>query len=54
MFGIDVSVYLTMYKVDMHVGAIRQLSLKLVEYISVHTRKPYNNFHLFYLDQVRI
>ena len=50
--------YLTMHKVDMHAGAIRQLlygcvyvreiihSLKLVDYLPVHTHKPYNNLLL--------
>ena len=50
--------YLTMHKVQMHAGAIRQLlygcahvreiikSLKLVDYRPVHTHKPYNNLHL--------
>ena len=49
---------LTMHKVYMHVGAIRQLlygcvyvreiihSLKLVNYLPGHTYKPYNNLHL--------
>ena len=52
--------YLTMHKVHMHAGAIRQLvygcayvreiihSLKLVDYLPVHTHKSYNNLHLFY------
>ena len=47
--------YFTMNKVHMHAGAIRQLlygsaylreiihSLKLVDYLPVHTHKPYNN-----------
>ena len=47
--------YLTMHKVHMHAGAISQLlygcvyvreiihSLKLVDYLSVHTHKPYYN-----------
>ena len=47
--------YLTMHKVNMHAGAIRQLlygcahvreiihSLKLVDYLPEHTHKPYNN-----------
>ena len=47
--------YLTMHKVHMHAGAIRQLlygcayvgeiihSLKLVDYPPVHTHKPYKN-----------
>ena len=46
--------YLTMHKVHMHAGAIRQLlygcayireiihSLKLVDYPPVHAHKPYN------------
>ena len=50
--------YLTMHKVHMHAGALRQLlygrayvreiihSLKLVDYPPVHTHKPYNNLHL--------
>ena len=50
--------YLTMHKVHMHAGAIRQLlygcayvrgiihSLKLVDHPPVHTHKPYNNLHL--------
>ena len=50
--------YLTMQKVHMHAGAIRQLlygcayvreiihSVKLVDYLPVHTHKPYNNLHL--------
>ena len=49
--------YLTMLKVHMHVGAIIQLlygcayvreiihSLKLVDYLPVHTHKSYNNLH---------
>ena len=49
--------YLTIHKVHMHAGAIRQLlygcayvrkiinSLKLVDYPPVHTHKPYNNLH---------
>ena len=48
-----------MYKVDMHAGAIRKLVygcvyvweiihwLELVDYLPVHTHKPYNNLHLF-------
>ena len=54
--------YLTMHKVHMHVGAIRQLlygcayvreithSLKLVDLLPyvVHTHKPYNNLHLLH------
>ena len=55
MFNIK---YLTMHKVHMHAGAIRQLlygcayvrgiiySLKLVDYPPVHTHKPYNYLHL--------
>ena len=47
-----------MYKVHMHAGAIKQLlygcayareiihSLKLVDYLPVHTHKPYNNLHM--------
>ena len=47
--------YLTMHKVHMHAGAIRQLlygcvyvreiihSLKIVNYLPLHTHKPYNN-----------
>ena len=50
--------YLTMHKVCMHAGAIRQLlygcafvreiihSLKLVDYLPVHTHKPYNSLHV--------
>ena len=50
--------YLTMHKVHMHAGAIRQLehgcahlreiihSLKLVDYPPVHTHNPYNNLHM--------
>ena len=50
--------YLTMQRVHVHAGAIRQLlhvavrireiiySLKLVDYPPVHTQKPYNNLHL--------
>ena len=50
--------YLTMHKVYIHAGAIRQLlyccayvreiihSLKLVDYLPVHTHKPYNNLHI--------
>ena len=49
---------LTMHKVHMHAGAIRQLlygcayvreiinTLKLVDYPPVHTHKPYNNLHI--------
>ena len=52
--------YLTMHKVHLHAGAIRQLlygcvyvreiihSLKLVDYPFVHTRKPYNNLRKIY------
>ena len=48
--------YLTMYKVHMHAGAIRQLSYgcayvqevihsqKLVDYLPVHTHKLYNKY----------
>ena len=55
--------YLTMHKVHMHAGAIRQLlygcayvrdiihSLKLVDYPAVHTHKPYNNLHLCFTFQ---
>ena len=51
--------YLTMHKVHMYAGAIRQLlygcvyvreiihSLKLVDYLPVHTHKPYDNLHLY-------
>ena len=47
-----------MHKVHMHAGAIRQLlygcayireiihSLMLVDYLPVHTHKPYNNLHV--------
>ena len=50
--------YLTMHKVHMYAGATRQLlygcayvreiiySLKFVDYLPVHTHKPYNNLHL--------
>ena len=50
--------YLTMYELHMHAGPIRKLlygcahvreiihSLKLVDYLPVHTHKPYNNLHL--------
>ena len=50
--------YLTMHKVHMHAGAIRQLlydcvyvqeiiySLKLVDYLPVRTQKPYNSLHM--------
>ena len=52
--------YLTMQKVHMHVGAIRQFlygcayvreivhSLKLVDYLPVRTHKPYNNYTCTY------
>ena len=55
--------YLTMHKVHMRAGAIRQLLygcayvreiinlLKLVDYLPVHTHKPYNNLHVE-LDQI--
>ena len=57
--------YLTMYKVHnaMHAGAIRKLlygfahvrgiihSLKLVDYLPVHTHKPYNNLHLEFANR---
>ena len=51
--------YLTMHKVHIHVGAIRQLvyvcayqrenihSLKLVDYLPVYTHKPYNYLHKY-------
>ena len=51
--------YLTMHKVHMHAGAIRQLlygcahvleiihSLKLVDYPPVHTHIPYNNLYIY-------
>ena len=55
MFYISI---LTMYKVHMHVGAIILYvcaylleiihSLKLVDYLSVHTHKPYNCLHLYH------
>ena len=47
-----------MHKVHMHAGAIRQLlygcvyvreiihSVKVEDFLSVHTHKPYNNLHL--------
>ena len=50
--------HLTMHKVHIHAGAIRQLlngcanvreiihSLKLLDYLPVHTHKPYNNLHI--------
>ena len=50
--------YLTMHKVHMYAGAIRQLlygcayvreiihSLKLADYLPVHRQKPYKNLHL--------
>ena len=50
--------YLTMHKVHMHAGAIKQLlygcahvqevihSLKLVDYLPLHTHTPYNNLHI--------
>ena len=50
--------YPTMHKEHMHPGAIRQLlyghvhvreifhTLKLVDYLPVHTHKPCNNVHL--------
>ena len=41
--------YLTMHKVHMHAGAIRQLLYGFVyvrEDLPVHTHKPYNNLHL--------
>ena len=50
--------YLTMYKVHMYAGAIRQLFygcayvreiihwLKLVDYPPIHMHKPYNKLHL--------
>ena len=55
-------IYLTMHKVHMHAGAIRQPlygcayvweifhSLKLVDHPPIHTctPKPYNNLHLSY------
>ena len=52
--------YLTMHKVHMHAGAIRRVlygctyvreiihSLKIVDYLPVHTHKPYNNLHLMF------
>ena len=52
--------YLTMHNVHMYVGAIGQLlfgcayvreiihSLKRVDYLPVHTHKPYNNLHEFF------
>ena len=51
--------YLTMHKVHMHGGVIRQIlygcaqvreiihSLKLVDCPPVQTHKPYNNLHLY-------
>ena len=63
MFYIE---YLTMHKVHMHAGAIRQLlygcayvreiihSLKLVDYPPVHAHKPYNNFHELVIDLCRL
>ena len=50
--------YPTMYKVHMHAGAIRKLvygcayvrekihPLKLMDYLPVHTHKPYNSVHI--------
>ena len=50
--------YLTLHKVHMHAGAIRQFlygrayvreiihSLKLVDYHPVHTHKPYNKVNV--------
>ena len=58
--------YLIMYKVHMHAGAIRKLlygcayvleiihSLKLVDYLPVHTHKPYNNIHLFCIIKFKL
>ena len=55
MFNVN---YLAMHKVQMHTEAISKLlygvasvqaiihSLKLVDYLPVHTHKPYNNLHL--------
>ena len=57
--------YITMQKVHnvMHAGAIRQLlygcadvreiihSLKLADYLPVHTHKPYNNLHLEFANR---
>ena len=49
--------YLTMYKVHMHAGAIRKLlcsgdnplaKARVVDYLPVHTHKPYTNLHLKY------
>ena len=52
--------YLTMHKVHMHAGAMRQLlygcahvreiihSLRLVDNPPVHAHKPYNNLHYVY------
>ena len=52
-----------MHKVHMHAGAIRQLlygcvyvreilhSLKLVDYLPIHTHKPYDNLHLFHMHK---
>ena len=49
------------YLAMLHAGAIRQLlygcvyvreiihSLKLVDYLTVHTHKPYNNLHMYVL-----
>ena len=51
--------YLTMHKVHVHASAIRQLlygcayvrkiihSLKLVDYLPVHTHKPYSNLQIY-------
>ena len=53
--------YLTMHKVHTHAGVIRQLlygcayereiihSLKLVDFLPVHTHKPYNNLHIYFI-----
>ena len=50
--------YLTMHKVHLHAGAIRQLlygcayvreiihSIKLVDYLPIHTHKLYNSLHV--------
>ena len=37
--------YLTVYNVQMHVGAIRQL---LYGCAYIHTHKPYNNLHMYH------
>ena len=55
--------YLTMHKLHMHAGAIRQLlygcayvreiihSFKLMDYFPIHMHKPYNNLHLIHVQK---